>query len=859
MAPLRDRRRHVHRPTAGFVGAPAALGSHSSPFARSLRRGRATPHAVSCRSSARRRARWQASTGDVGDDVDDVAHVPDTDATERQRRAQALESAGVASGIPVPGAATSVEVEFAPGRRMRFETGRVSRQANGAVIVRSGDTLVYCTACAEKRTKAEADFFPLRVDYAEKFSSTGRTPGSYIKREGRPSEREILISRLIDRPLRPMFPDGFFREVQVIANVFSYDGQNPADALAICGSAAALHISSLPLVEPVAGVRVSCIGDGFVVEPTIEEQKQSTADIVVAGTRTGILMIEGVANFLSEEKIMRAVLLAHEAIKKLCDGMDELRAKAGKEKVTGDLRDVPSHLIEKIESLMMGIDDALAVTSKQARDREVNGIRDRVFAELLPSRQDELDDPEKASVAKSILYLAWKDCVAERMRRRILDDGIRADGRGTRTVRPITIDQGVLPCAHGSSLFTRGETQALAVATLGGQEMAKKMETLEGEEAARFYLQYSFPPSSVGEVGRVGAPGRREIGHGKLAERALLPAIPPREAFPYILRVESNILESNGSSSMASVCGGCLALLEAGVPLTRHVAGIAMGLITDKRAGEEPTEERRSVVLTDILGLEDALGSCDAKFAGDDTGISALQLDVKLRGISLTCLSAILEQAREGRIHILNEMRTAMPAHRPELPDSVPRLRSLMIPARRIGELIGPAGKNIRSIIERCGGEDVIRITIENDGTVSFSSADESMLEKAMGIVRGMSVELSVGSKFQGRVTKTLPFGVYVEIAEGREGWLHISELENKRTNKVEDVCNVGDQIEVQVIEVGRNGQFKLSRRVLLPRSNTSSDPASSSDGEATVRTRKRSSPRHKPAADTKVGQNAST
>ncbi len=433
------------------------------------------------------------------------------------------------------------------------------------------------------------------------------------------------------------------------------------------------------------------------------------------------------------------------------------------------------------------------------------------------------------------------------MRRRILDDGIRADGRDIRAVRPITIDRSVLPGAHGSSLFTRGETQALAVATLGGEDMVQKRETLEGEETARFYLQYSFPPSSVGEVGRIGAPGRREIGHGKLAERALAAAIPPREDFPYIIRVESNILESNGSSSMASVCGCCLALLDAGVPLTNHVAGVAMGLIIDKRlVADAATGEKRSVVLTDILGLEDALGSCDAKFAGDENGISALQLDVKLRGISVELLSRILNQAREGRFHVLNEMQKAVPAARSSLPDTVPRVRCIVIPQKKIGDIIGPGGKTIKSIIERCGGEEKIRISIENDGTVSFSSADEETIDRAMDIIQGMTTSMSIGTTFSGKVTKTLPFGVFVEVAEGKEGWLHISELENKRTDKVEDVCNVGDKIQVKVIELGRNGQFKLSRRACLPKQASAGARTASTAAEGNGSLKKPSEPRKK-------------
>lgn len=770
--------------------------------------------------SAAQTAQTPAVPSDDDDPDSDEITCIDTDREERIRRFNALDIAEN-KGIPVPGDAITVDVPFAPGKSMRFETGRVSRQAAGSVIARVGDTMVFVTCCSEKNIRPEADFFPLRVDYAEKFSSVGRTPGSYIKREGRPSEREILISRLIDRPLRPVFPDGYFKEVQVICNVFSYDGVHPADSIAICGSAASLHVSSLPLKEPVAGVRVSYVNGEFIVEPTPEEQKNSTATIVVAGTRTGILMIEGEADFLPEEDIIRGVRIAHESIIKLCDGMDELREKAGKEKELDGRRIVPQELTDKIEFLMSGIDEALAITSKQGRDIAVRSIKSRVISELSPSRQDELDDPDGARIASSILALAWNKCVTRRVQRTVLDSGLRVDGRDFTTVRPITIDQGVLPCAHGSSLFTRGETQTLAVATLGGEDMAKKMETLEGDEAARFYLQYSFPPSSVGEVGRVGAPGRREIGHGKLAERALMKSIPTREEFPYIIRVESNTLESNGSSSMASVCGGTLALLEAGVPLKRHVAGVAMGLIIDVEAENDPVSgEKPAVILTDILGLEDALGSCDAKFAGDETGISALQLDVKLRELSINRLKAIMMQAKEGRKHVLGKMRAVMPAANPSLPKSVPLVKSMVIPSRKIGDVIGPGGKNIKNIIEKCGGEDVLKVNIENDGTVSFASCDANSIEKAMGMIKGMTDGMEIGKKLTGKVTKILPFGLHVQVEGGKEGWMHISELENKRTEKIEDVCKIGDVMEVQVIEVDRKGTFKVSRRARLPKAS---------------------------------------
>lgn len=743
--------------------------------------------------------------------------VPDADLAERQRHAVSLET--LSHEIPIPPSPTVVDVTFAPGRTLRLETGRFARQAAGAVLVRLGDTIVFCTACAEAKSAPSVDFMPLRVDYAEKFSSKGRTSGSYVKREGRPSEREILVSRLIDRPLRPMFTDGYFNEVQILANVFSYDGKFPAEALAICGASAALHISHIPLVEPVAGVRLAYIDGEFVVEPASGDIKRAKAVMVVAGTRKGILMIEGNCQFLSEQLILEGVRIAHQSIALICDGLDQLREKTrNKEKVVGNLRIVPEQLAVEMANLTVGLDDALAVIAKKDRDDNVRRVRDGVFDALKPSRQEELEDPDDAAERLTVLRLAWKELVSERMRRRILDTGIRPDGRDAYTVRPVTIDQGPLPGAHGSSVFTRGETQTLAVVTIGGDDMAQRFETLEGEDAARFYLQYSFPPFSVGEVGRIGSPGRREVGHGKLAERALLAAIPSQKEFPYVLRVESNILESNGSSSMASVCGGCLALLDAGVPLKCSVAGVAMGLVVDKSGDIDPaTGEMKAVVLTDILGLEDALGSCDAKFAGNRSGWSAIQLDVKLRGISIDLFARILRQASEGRDFILDRMDEVMPSHKENLPDSVPKVEIISVPVKRIGEVIGPGGKTIRSIIERCGGEQVIRISIDNDGRVSIYSADTDMIEKAKVFISSYTIEMNVGAKFNGTVTKTLPFGAYVEIAEGKEGWLHISELEHKRTSTVEDVCAVGDKVDVKVIELGRNGQFRLSRKACIP------------------------------------------
>eukprot|EP00178_Gracilaria_changii_P003148 TRINITY_DN145_c0_g1_i1.p1 TRINITY_DN145_c0_g1~~TRINITY_DN145_c0_g1_i1.p1 ORF type:complete len:877 (-),score=147.18 TRINITY_DN145_c0_g1_i1:2748-5378(-) len=810
--------------SACFVAPLPFTHRHAAPFGAAERRVRAP----------RRTSVLRAAMA-ITDDTDDPAEVLDTDMQQRNRLQKSLASS---VSIPIPPKPTVVSVEFAEGKRAFFETGHFSRQAAGAVNVRHGDTIVYCTACADEDASPSIDFFPLRVDYAEKFSALGRTSGSYVKREGRPSEREILVSRLIDRSIRPMFVDGYFNEVQVLANVFSYDSHCPADALSICAAAAALHVSRIPLAAPVASVRVAFIDDQFVVEPSVEQANRSRSELVIAGTEDAILMIEGYCDFLTEQQIIQAVRIAHQSIVKLCGAMRELREICGREKDLTALRSVPNHIRTEMEELASGLDDALHVAAKKKREERVSEVMNRVFSSLKPPPEEFVTDPTTAELKNTQLRIAWKQLISNRMRRRILDDNVRPDGRDPFTVRPITIHRAPLPRAHGSSLFTRGETQTLAVATLGGEEMAQRFETLDGENASRFYLQYSFPPSSVGEVGRIGAPGRREIGHGKLAERALFAAIPEKKDFPYVLRVESNILESNGSSSMASVCGGCLALLDAGVPLKCSVAGVAMGLVIDEEVLRTGTKfsENQAVVLTDILGLEDALGLCDAKFAGNRHGLSALQLDVKLKGISINLLERILMQAREGRLHVLDSMDAVMPGPNPKLPDSLPKVISFQIPVRRIGDVIGAGGKTIRSIIEECGGEDVIRISIDNDGTVSLTSNSPTMISKAEATIRGLIVNIEVGSTIKGRVTKILPFGAYIKIAEGKEGWLHISELENKRTNAVQDVCNVGDELELKVTEIGRNGQIRLSRRALFPKEKSSrkkveEDALSSSNG----------------------------
>lgn len=707
----------------------------------------------------------------------------------------------------------TTSVEIAEGKHVVFETGRVARQAAGSIIVRQGDTMVFCTVCTEPQTSSDIDFMPLRVDYNEKFSSRGRTVGSYMKREGKPTEREVLASRLIDRPLRPMFPKGYCDEVQVLANVFSYDGLHAGDTLAICGSAAALHLSQIPLSKAIAGVRVVLIDNRFVVSPTVPEIEQSETDLVIAGTRDAIMMIEGVCGFLTEDQILEAVSVAHVAIAKLCDALDDLRSKVGKEKLQVEPEVVPKVLVDKVLDLANDLDEAIAVEGKKARESAMKNVENRVFDEMIPAPDVRIQDPTRYSKEEHFVRLAYKRHLSQRLRSKILDTGRRPDGRNLCTVRPISIQQGFLPCAHGSSLFTRGETQALAVATLGGEEMAQRFETLEGEDVARFYLQYSFPPSSVGEVGRVGAPSRREIGHGKLAERALSVVLPSRIDFPYVVRVESSIMESCGSSSMATVCGGCLALMDAGVPIAKPVAGIAMGLIMDK-------ESNRIAILTDILGLEDAFGDMDFKVAGTVDGITALQMDIKVEGITIDIMKKALEQARQGRLHVLQEMKKAQPEPNPTLPSSLPKVETMSIPVKRIGDAIGTGGRNIKSVIEQCGGDDVISISIQADGIVTFSSIEPAVIEKAKALMHATISTVDVGERFDGIVKKVLPFGAYVEFGSGKEGWLHISELEMKRTMSVEDVCKVGDKVRVQVIELGRNGQVRLSRKACLSESS---------------------------------------
>jgi polyribonucleotide nucleotidyltransferase len=683
------------------------------------------------------------------------------------------------------------------GRDLVFETGKIARQANGAVTVRSGETILLATACAAPSAAENIDFFPLRVDYQEKFSGAGKTLGGFIKREGRPAEREILLCRLIDRPLRPMFEDGYFNEVQVLTYVFSYDGIHSPDPLAICAASAALVISDIPLIKPVGAVRVGLINDNFVINPTLEEQEKSRLDLIIAGTEDAVLMIEGYCDFLSEEQILAAIEEGQTAIRQICQGLEDWQRKIGKPKRKGVLRVPSKELIAEIDALLgETLKKAFRIREKQVREQAVTDASALLLQTFLPEGQE-------PKYTKNDLMAAFKKVQAHHMREMILQENVRSDGRTCDQIRSIEIEMGLLPRTHGSALFTRGETQALAVCTLGGESMAQRYEDLNVDSTRRFYLQYSFPPFSVGEVGRMGTPGRREIGHGKLAERALSMAMPKQENFPYTVRLESNITESNGSSSMASVCGGCLAMMEAGVPIKRPIAGIAMGLIL---------EEGRYAILSDILGAEDALGDMDFKIAGDSHGVTAFQLDIKIEGINRQIMQVALAQAKQGRLHILSKMLEVCPKAKDQLSVHAPRIETMQVKPSKIGTIIGPGGKQIRAIVEETGAQ----IDINDSGLVSISATSTESMERAKKIIHDLTAEVEIGKTYKGRVVSIKDFGAFIEIF-GKEGLCHISELSHQRVQNVHDVCKEGDMIDVKVIEINDRGQIRLSHKALLP------------------------------------------
>lgn len=680
---------------------------------------------------------------------------------------------------------------------LTMETGQVARQANGSVILRCGETMVFASACAAPTAAEGVDFLPLRVDYQERYSSAGRTAGGFLKREGRPTEREILASRLIDRPIRPMFEEGYHNEVQLLSYVFSYDGVHIPDVLAICASSAALVLSDIPLLKPIGAVRMGLINGRFVINPTLEEMKTSQLDLILAGTEDAILMIEGFCDFLSEEQVLEAIEMGQTAIKEFCHHLAAWSKKLGKSKKVDTIRKIPETIDHAVHAAAATLlESALRISSKQERESALAEIQATVMKTLVPAG-------EESKQLKTDVALSYKNLQSSLMRKMILEERRRIDGRGLKDIRPIHIEQAFLPRTHGSSLFTRGETQSLAVCTLGGETSAQRYEDLNGEGLARFYLQYFFPPFSVGEVGRIGAPGRREIGHGKLAERALMAILPKQEAFPYVIRLESNITESNGSSSMASVCGGCLAMMDAGVPIQRPVSGIAMGLIL---------EGDKYAILSDILGAEDALGDMDFKVTGDEHGITAFQMDIKVEGITHAIMKDALAQAKEGRTHILQKMLAACPKSKAEMSSYAPRIETLQIKPSKIGTVIGPGGKQIRAIIEETGAQ----IDINDSGLISIASNNGEAMARAKQIIFNLTAEVEIGKIYNGQIVSIKPFGYFVEII-GKEGLCHISEISPKHLQNIHDApFKEGDRIDVKVLDVNDRGQIKLSHRAVL-------------------------------------------
>lgn len=681
-----------------------------------------------------------------------------------------------------------------------FETGKIAKQANGSVVVRMGDTIVFSSACMEKKPSTEIDFLPLQVHYQEKFSSAGKTLSGFIKREGRPSEKEVLTSRLIDRPLRPSFPDGYYNETQVLTYVWSYDSEHQPDVLGICASSAALLISDIPFYNPVAGVRVGLVNGSFVINPSASKAQESKLDLIIAGTEQAILMIEGYCDFLTEEQVIEAIETGHRAIQQICQAMRAWQKEVGKDKKEDLLRPQPKEIeAEILANFKNDLLTALTTKGKAEANAALEEVCSRVTAHFYPEENEET--PRFSEVEFKIGLKSAKSAV---LRELVLNENKRHDHRTTTDIRPIDVEIATLPRAHGSALFTRGETQAMAVCTLGSTSMAQRYEDLEGEGAHQFYLQYSFPPFSVGEVGRSGPPGRREVGHGKLAEKALKYILPGEDKnFPYIIRLESNITESNGSSSMASVCGGCLALMDAGVPIKKPVAGIAMGLILEKD---------RYAILSDITGTEDALGDMDFKITGDAQGITAFQMDIKVEGITHEIMAAALAQAKEGRVHILERMTEICPKARDAMSKYAPRIISLHIKPSKIGTVIGPGGKQIREIIEKSGAE----VEIDNDGLVRISSSNAESVEKARRMIEGLVAEIEIGAVYTGPIKSVVPFGVFIEVLPGQEGLCHISEISHERINDITQAVKEGDEMTVKVLDINERGQIKLSRKALL-------------------------------------------
>jgi len=680
------------------------------------------------------------------------------------------------------------------GKQIIIETGWMAKQANGAALVKSGDTMVLVTAVAAKTAREGQSFFPLTVNYQEKAYAGGKIPGGFFKREGRPSESETLICRLIDRPIRPLFPEHFLNETQIMATVISADKDNDPAMLSIVGASAALEVSDIPFLGPIAGVKVGRVDGRFICNPSAEELEKSDMEIVVAGSREAVIMVEGGAAIVSEQDMLDAVFFGHEALQPLIEAQERLRGLAGQPK-----REVVAPLVdEELKARVFDlagarINDAVRIKTKMERRDQLAAIEEETLAALLPEYEDRVSE-----ISGFISDLEY-----QLVREHIVKDGERIDGRDTKTVRKITPEVGLLPRAHGSSLFTRGETQALVAATLGTSIDEQRIDSLYGESKKRFMLHYNFPPYSVGETSMRLAPGRREVGHGMLAERALERVLPSFEEFPYTVRIVSDILESNGSSSMATVCGGSLSLMDAGVPVKAPVAGIAMGLIKE---GDNVT------ILTDILGDEDHLGDMDFKVAGTAEGVTALQMDIKITGVTRDIMRRALEQAREGRLHILEKMAEALSEPRVEMSPYAPRITTIYVKTDKIRDVIGSGGKNIRGITEATG----VTIDIEDTGKINIASHDMAACQQAIKMIRDLTAEAEEGKLYMGTVKKVMDFGAFVEIFPGTDGLVHISELDTERVKNVGDVLREGDKVLVKCIGIDKQGKIKLSRKEAL-------------------------------------------
>lgn len=685
---------------------------------------------------------------------------------------------------------TTVEAEIG-GTKLVLETGLMAKQAGGAVVVRYGDTVVLATAVSSKAERTNVDFLPLTVDYQEKAYAAGKIPGGFFKREGRQTEKEILTSRLIDRPIRPLFPEGYFYDTQIIASVLSIGDEGCTDMMGMIAASSALAISEIPFNGPIGAVRVGLVDDKYVINPGKKELETTRLNLVVAGTADAIMMVEGGANELTEDQMLEALETAHREIKKIIALVNELVAKVGKQKKQVKTVEVDKDLVAQVTALAMEkLLTANVIPDKMERQKTLDVLLEEIKQKL------KNDDPTRNAQIAAIFFGLEKDEV----RKIILEKNIRADGRKPDQIRPISSVVGMLPRTHGCALFTRGETQALVVATLGTSQDEQRVDSLEGEYFKSFMLHYNFPPFSVGETKPLRGPGRREVGHGALAERALKAMMPTKLEFPYTIRIVSDILESNGSSSMATVCGGTLALMDAGVPIKAPVAGIAMGLVK---------EGDKVIVLSDILGLEDHLGDMDFKVTGTSSGITALQMDMKIEGITIEVMRTALQQAKDGRLHILGKMLETLAVPRKELNPFAPRIISMKISTEKIKDVIGSGGKVIRSIVEQTGA----KIDIEDDGTINIASSDEAAALKAKEIIRGICQDAEVGKIYTGMVRKIMDFGAFVEIFPGTDGLLHISQISEQRLEKVTDELKEGDEVLVKVLEIDRQGKIRLSRK----------------------------------------------